>query len=595
MAPEPVATESRYEWMIPVVLSILFAATVAHTWGRWGEIYVDAGGALDRAARMAQGELLYRDVQSPYGPVGSYTLAGAFRIFGIHLTTAYALAIAVLAAQCVAMWTIGRRFLGSLETGFGVLVFWSLQGISPELTSWVMPNTFASILGAFFATLTIALVLVESERHQQMKLIAASCAAALAGLSKIEFGVAAVGGIVTAISLGPRSVAEKGRLLVLALAPGAGLTAVAIVTLCILVPPETLFGDNLYRERTLSFVVAATRGWSSAPLWPKLEQALLRYGIELPLRAAVVALGASMVSRSIPKSVIGLSLIVAAVGVPLAPGYPRLKEFLGWRPGPPYYWAPTGWALVAAVAGGIHRRAPSPRTKAILVVAAFAFLLSLRWNFRLRLASYYGFLGPFLLILMVRSIASAIMRRRIPQWVVISVFAASFAWAILFRSRQFDSRVHELDYPRGFIADRPDRAAPLREVVDYVRANSSGGDYVAVIPEERLINFLAERRNPTSDSGIGPGWLATAEDQRRFVEELEARSTPLVVVSTRPFPEFERGDVAEYAPAVVDHIRRNYQKGPTFGRGWRTLTVFKRTPFDASEAGSARHSLSTAP
>ena len=36
----------------------------------------------------------------------------------------------------------------------------------------------------------------------------------------------------------------------------------------------------------------------------------------------------------------------------------------------------------------------------------------------------------------------------------------------------------------------------LATVVDYVRANTGPDDWVAVFPEERLVNFLAERRHP---------------------------------------------------------------------------------------------------
>ena len=64
---------------------------------------------------------------------------------------------------------------------------------------------------------------------------------------------------------------------------------------------------------------------------------------------------------------------------------------------------------------------------------------------------------------------------------------------------------------------------PLARVIDYVRDRTEPGEYVVSLPEERLINFLAERRHPTRDPGTGPGWLATAEDEDRFIREVDGR------------------------------------------------------------------------
>jgi hypothetical protein len=575
MAPDPASIRSRHRWWLALATAIVFAGTVTHTWARWGELRVDAGGALDRAARVAGGQLLYRDVQSPYGPLGTYAAAAAFRAFGVHLSTAYGLCIAVLALQGWLLWSIGRRVLSEGEAAFAVIMFWFLMAIQPGLTSWLLPNTFATVFGAFFATATLALSLSSHGRRSLAYLTVASAAAALAGLAKVEFGVAAVGAIMVSIAVAPPPRGERTRAFAAAVAPGATLTLVVAAALCALVPVEQLVGDNLYRQRTLALVVPATRGWAEFPLWPMLREAVLRYGVELPVRAAVFAAGGAMLAAGRGwRRWAGGALALAALLPPLLPGYPQLREFLGLRRGLPYYWAPAAWALVGAVAAVAHVRSPTPRTRAVLVIAVFAVLLSLRWNFRLRLASYYGFLGPILLLLVVRTVASSLLRRTLPPWATVAVFVVPLAAAETANLQAFAQRSFALEFPRGTIIDTPARAAPIQQVVELIRRATAPSDFVAVIPEERIINFLSERRNPTRDSGIGPGWLATPADEAAYVAELQARPPAMIVLSARRYTEFGYGELATYNPLVADYIARAYRKRRSFGVGFESYAVY---------------------
>lgn len=581
MAPLWAGAQSRHRWWILLVLSGLFAITLTYTWARWGELRIDAGGAIDRAARVAQGQLLYRDVQSPYGPLGTYAMATVFRVFGIHLSSVYAFCIVVVALQGWMLWLLGRRVMSEWEAAFGVAMFWALMAIQPGLTSWILPNTFASLLGAFFATTALTLSLASHDDRTQGLLACASLAAALAGLAKIEFGVAAVGGSLVAVLVTPRPGGRGWRAIVAVLAPGALLTLLVAGVFFLLVPVDQLIGENLYRQRTLAVVVAATRGWAESPLWPAVWEAISRYGIELPVRAALLAAGASAaLGCRGARRWFGLVLALAALLPPFLPGYPQLREFLGLRRGLPYYWAPAAWGAVAAAAAVAHLRSPSPRTRAVLVISLFSLLLALRWNFRMRLPSYYGFLGPVLLLLVVRSLASVLLRRAVPSWAVVAVFVVPLVSAELVNLRAFRERSTALQYPRGTIADTPARARPVQQVVDLIRSSTAAGDYVAVLPEERIINFLSERRNPTRDSGIGPGWLATAQDEAAYIDELRARAPAMIVVSRRRYPEFGVGDLASYNPLVAQHLERDYRLLRTVGLGRNSYAVY--VPFHSS-------------
>src|SRR6185295_1660926 len=160
---------------------------------------------------------------------------------------------------------------------------------------------------------------------------------------------------------------------------------------------------------------------------------------------------------------------------------------------------------------------------------------------------------PALVLFVVGAVSGRIAGRAAvvaPLVVTMAFVPSAFVVWKVYRSLDF-----VLDYPRGRLHVPAWQGADMAAVIDWLRANTAPVETVSVIPEERMINFLADRRNPTRDSGIGPGWLATEADQRGFVAELIAANTRAVVVSQRRYAEFGTGDVERYAPLVVEWIR----------------------------------------
>src|SRR5437867_4513160 len=128
-------------------LAGIFVTITGATWARWGHVAIDCGGWLDRAARIAEGALLYRDVLDPYGPVGSYAIGGLFRLFSIHLEVAYAAGLVLLLIESALLWYVCRPFLSALECALGLVGFWVLFGFQPGILDWVVPSTFAGTFG----------------------------------------------------------------------------------------------------------------------------------------------------------------------------------------------------------------------------------------------------------------------------------------------------------------------------------------------------------------------------------------------------------------------------------------------------------------
>jgi hypothetical protein len=538
------------------VLALVFAALVWVSFERWGHARSDLGGSLDRAARVAAGEVLYRDVQSPYGPLPDYTVATAFRLFGTHLAVAWTIGLLLVAAESALLLTIARRFCSPAQCFVGVVGFWVLFAFAPGLFGWVLPNTFASTFGATSATLALALAILARERDAPRLFAAASLAAAAAGLSKPDYGFAAALTVLVAACLAP---ARRGRasLLLAALMPGLLVGLAALGLLAWQVSWDVLVFDNLYRIRSFAQTIPALR--AGVPKWSGvLATNVPRYAVEMPLRAAIVAWGIVQAREGGTRTVIGLALAAAALALPLLPTYPDQLDFTLFAPSIGFAWTPAAWVVVAVLAARGAWRGDRAAT-ALLLAAIWSIAQALRWDLRLVWPSYYGVLAPFLVVLIVGRLAAPLVRGP-TALAAACVAAVPIVLLAASTAEHYRTYRYTVSYPRGTLRMPAMEGQPLAQVVDTIRASTRPDDWVAVFPEERLINFLSERRHPTRDSGTGPGWLATRDDERACIAELEARRPALVVLTDRRWPEFGAGDLGSYNPRLRAWIAEEYDR-----------------------------------
>ena len=546
-----------------------FVGILIATWERWGHHAVDCGGAVDRAARLAQGAVLYRDVLSPYGPIPPYVIAGLFRVFGIHLTVVYVTGIGLLAAGSACLWYVTRRCLSAAECAVGLVGFWVLLGFQPGLFNWILPNTFASVFGAFFTLLVVTLLVADLERPSPRKLIVASLVAALAGLSKVEFGLAAVGVTLTHVVLLPSPTRTRRWAIVLSLVPGLLVTVTVAAVLSALVPWQEIVFDNLYRVRSFARTVEVYKEKNLPPLWPMLRAALWHYPGVFALQTLIVASGLAIVSRGRwYVRVAGVVVALAALVIPWRLGLtaPPVRDF-STEPMAQFGWAFPVWLVVGIGAFVQYRRRPSPASGSLVLVAITSLLLAMRWDFHVAWAGFYGPFSPFLVLGMTRFVPAFVLPRTAPLAAALVVAtavvdAAGHNWkghdVPSSMTLAYRSKTMALDYPRGRLHTNVWQGTPLKATIDYVRSHTRPGDYVAVIPEERFINFFSERPHPTRDPGVGPGWLATRDDEERFLREIHEKNTQLIVISTRVYPEFRAGKFDFYNRRVKAELDRSY-------------------------------------
>jgi hypothetical protein len=97
------------------ILAAVSAWQLVVSWRRWPDPVVDFGRELYIPWRLAEGAVLYRDVDDFYGPLSQYFNAALFRIFGPGLMVLVTANLVVFAAIVILLYFLVRRAWGPLR------------------------------------------------------------------------------------------------------------------------------------------------------------------------------------------------------------------------------------------------------------------------------------------------------------------------------------------------------------------------------------------------------------------------------------------------------------------------------------------------
>jgi hypothetical protein len=201
-------------WGHAATIATALAALAALGWEGWPDLLMDFGRELYVAWRLAEGDALYRDVASFYGPLSPYANALWFRLFGAGVRTLVLANLALLALTTAVLWALARRGSGGgrLAATVAALAFLSMCGLAQRVSSgsfnFAAPYSHEATHGFLLAAASVwaAVRLVQSAAWPW-----AGVAGALAGVSfltKPESFVAALGTSAACVAL---ALARPGR------------------------------------------------------------------------------------------------------------------------------------------------------------------------------------------------------------------------------------------------------------------------------------------------------------------------------------------------------------------------------------------------
>ena len=102
------------------------------SWRTWPDPLIDFGQQLYVSWRLAEGDVLYRDVAYLYGPLSPYLNALCFRLFGCGLTTLVACNLAILAGVFVLLYRIVSAISSRASATIAGMTFATVFAIAPS-------------------------------------------------------------------------------------------------------------------------------------------------------------------------------------------------------------------------------------------------------------------------------------------------------------------------------------------------------------------------------------------------------------------------------------------------------------------------------
>ena len=542
------------------------------TWRTWPDVLIDFGREAYVAWRLAEGDVLHRDVVYVSGPFSPYWNALWFRTFGSGLDTLFAANALVLAALVLVWFHLLRRSADSTGAWVACAVFLSLFGFGQYVGignyNYIAPYSHELPHGLLLSGLGFVFWDRVSRGGGLPWAMAAGLALGLVALTKIEvFAAAAVANAVFLFGTLRRDRAEHAWVRSFAFA--VGLVAPALLAVIALATPLglegslravgvgglRLFGDDL---ATLPFY---QRGLGVDDLAVNIGLALL-WTVEivfvfLPALAAALCLGAPRFRRAwVPW--LGGALMAAAIA-PFDIAWLQAARAL-----PVFTMAGFAWALWRVVRGNPNEKPATAVLQATLFAFATLMLAKIFFNARIYQYGFAHALPAALLLVtaLVSWIPEEIEKRggsgvvfRGAALGVVGLAVIAHLQIVAPHIAQKTSRLGGVD---DAIRVHPGVARVLGAALEEVQARTRPGDPLAVMPEGVMLNFMARRPLPTPHFSFNPfEVLVYGEDA---MVEAFASSPPAAVLLVH-HDTSEHGARflgRNYGIALLTWIRENY-------------------------------------
>jgi hypothetical protein len=565
------------------VLLLLAAVLAAVAWGTWGDLDSDTGYDLEAGARVASGELPYRDFTYYYGPL-SPALNGLFAfVLGPGVSAGVALGLLVTSAILGATYLLARVLVGRAGAFVATAITAGVAFI-PDNYSYVLPHTASAPLG----TLLLLILLLCAHRFLAMSrdawLIGMGVAAGLLTLTKPEVTLAAFVSAGVWLALRARRGGRPLRESALFAVPALGTALIVYGFLATQVSLHRLVLENLYPKDFLD-AAGNTLVKARMPLTVESFAEVVGRGAAYTVGAALLVLLAVGIERPryrqpLLAALVGAGIVLIACSLAKPDG---LRDAFYWIWG----WIPVGAVVAVAVCVNRYRRARHSWTAmhqlellastALAVVAGTTYASFVFNGWRPQMAVYYA---PFAAILIARVHLVELARRH-------AAFALGLAWVVFVAAAGIGltlQSAHQETFtvrgPGGSLAETTVSGRVMQDAVNEIVARTTPSERILVGPLLTGLYTLSDRRSASSENALLPGSLVGGDRERQVIDELEQRGTRLVLTDRREFSGYGQGSFGdtfdrELAAWVVRNfdrvasLRSDGDRGHTIDVWWR--------------------------
>jgi hypothetical protein len=563
------------------LLAVLFTLGLWRSWGKWPDVMVDFGRELYTPWRLAEGDVLFRDIAWFNGPLSPYWNALAFKLFGVGLSTLVWVNAALFAVVLALLHAVVRAFSSPWAATAACAVvlaccgFAQLVGIGNY--NYICPYSHEATHGVL---LTLAALHTANRWSANGKLhwaVLCGLWAGLAFLTKPEMFVAALVGGLGGLAFHAwvartplrRQFATLGAL-------AAGLAAPLVIAFALL-------SSSLTTDEAQRGVLGA---WPSLFSGEVAELAFYRAGmgldrpgenlIEIAAWAgrwgALLTLLAALswfARRAAPKPSL-MALAALALGAATYGLFQLARLSDAARPWQLF----AALALLGAVFAVLRRSADrAGAQRAAFALAALALLAKMALNVRI---PHYG----FALAMPATALLAASIVDALPRWLASRGASAALARAGALGVLGVFAGLHVAASERIFALKQESIGAGADEFVADARAkafkaalgwiakaseSSVAAPTLAVFPEGVMLNYLARLENPTPFQNFMPPEIVLF-GERRILRAFEAAPPDFVIITHKNTAEYGYPFFGvDYARDLGAWLRREYQAVQVFG------------------------------
>jgi len=191
--------------------AFLFMAWIS--WRRWPDLLIDYGQQLYVAWRIAEGDVLYRDLFYIYGPLASYLNGFLFYLFGSGMMVLAWFNLGLIAVMGWLLYRLLERLGDSLTACIGVLVFFLVFAFGHfELLgtyNFVTPYVYDLTYGVFLGLAALYGFMRYLENQNGRWLAATGFATGLVFMTKTEVFVALAPALLVAVAVTFRKASDS--------------------------------------------------------------------------------------------------------------------------------------------------------------------------------------------------------------------------------------------------------------------------------------------------------------------------------------------------------------------------------------------------
>jgi len=494
-------------WLPAIVISDTFLLLSAWTWGRCADPQIDFGREVYVAWRLSEGDVLYRDVHSIFGPLSPYWNAAGLAILGTSIRSLTLLNLGTIAVIVALMWALLRRFSSRLAGTTGIVVFLCAfafaHTVRPGSFNFVAPYRHELVHAAVLSLGALLLASMYLESLRTSLLITCGMALGALALTKVEPFAATCAGVAAILVAGEPRLRPCSRRLIVVAGSAALVFATAVLALALRLPLR-----DALRGAGATFITLMSPAFNSSP-FVRLAMGVAELGTNLRalwwwcLVYGVWGMAGTLAAIRLRRWSSPWAGAIAAgmVGGALWPLWRTIAWSDAARPLPLV-------ALVIAAGSAVALRRSEGgqriRHATILGFAVYAVVLIAKIGLTAR-TYHYGFaLAPPALLLLVAFALdwwpSALERRGYNGWVFRGIALALLALAVHAHLRATSFQLSRKRYALGEGADRiygDEKAEILARAAAVLSASAAPPDTLAVFPEALLLNYVLRMRNPS--------------------------------------------------------------------------------------------------